>query len=56
MAALDQVAGINRAHFTSSVGAGRSAVNGLLPWVDGLLCAAMLLGVPGLRPRPAEFR
>ncbi|MER6075730.1 hypothetical protein ABT187_44625 [Streptomyces sp. NPDC001817] len=56
MAALDRVAGINRAHFTSSVDEGRSALNGLLPWVGGLLGAAMLLAVPGLRPRLAEFR
>lgn len=56
MAALDQVAGINRDQFTSSVEAGRSAVNGLLPWAGGLLCAAMVLAALGLRPRLAEFR
>ncbi|WP_159049069.1 hypothetical protein [Streptomyces sp. NRRL B-3648] len=55
MAALDQVVGINRDQFTSSVEAGRSAVNGLLPWAGGLLCAAMVLAALGLRPRPAEF-
>ncbi|MFI6352252.1 hypothetical protein ACIBJF_06195 [Streptomyces sp. NPDC050743] len=32
MAALDQLTGINRAHFASSVSDGRSAVSGLLPW------------------------
>ncbi|MCX5336755.1 hypothetical protein [Streptomyces sp. NBC_00140] len=56
MAALDKVAGINRAHFTSSVGEGRSTVSGLLPWAGGLLCVAMLLTALGLRPRMAEFR
>ncbi|MFJ3305214.1 hypothetical protein ACIPSA_19240 [Streptomyces sp. NPDC086549] len=56
MDALDKVAGINGAHFASSVRDGRSAVNGLLPWAGGLLCAAMLLVVLGLRPRTAEFR
>ncbi|MFF4508892.1 hypothetical protein [Streptomyces sp. NPDC001401] len=56
MAALDKVAGINRAHFTSSVSAGRSEVGGLLPWAGGLLCAAMVLAALGLRPRLAEFR
>ncbi|MET8957272.1 hypothetical protein ACWEO4_35570 [Streptomyces sp. NPDC004393] len=55
MAALDKVAGINRAHFTSSVGEGRSAVNGLLPWAAGLSVAAALLCMLGLRPRLAEF-
>ncbi|MFD7878112.1 hypothetical protein ACFV5G_29125 [Streptomyces sp. NPDC059766] len=55
-AALDRVAGINRAHFASSVAEGRSAVHDVLPWVGGLLCAAVLLGVLGLRPRLAEFR
>ena len=56
MAALDKVAGINRAHFTSSVDAGRSEVDGLLPWAAGLLAAAALLTLVGLRPRLAEFR
>lgn len=56
MGALDKVAGINRAHFESSVDGGRSALNGLLPWAGGLLGAAMLLTLLGLRPRLAEFR
>jgi hypothetical protein len=56
MAALDKVAGINRAHFTSSVRDGRSAVTDLLPWAGGLLGAAMLLAALGLRPRLAEYR
>ncbi|MEU6218981.1 hypothetical protein ABZ845_15865 [Streptomyces sp. NPDC047022] len=56
MTALDRVAGINRAHFTSSVREGRSAVSGLLPWAGGLLLAAAFLTVLGLRPRLAEFR
>ncbi|MFF5025428.1 hypothetical protein ACWCPJ_31450 [Streptomyces collinus] len=56
MTAPDRVAGINRAHVTSSVAEGRSAVNGLLPWVRALLCAAMLLSMLGLRPRLAELR
>lgn len=56
MAALDEVAGINRAHFTSSVGAGRSTVGGLLPCACGFLGAAALLTLLGLRPRLAEFR
>ncbi|MEV7978297.1 hypothetical protein [Streptomyces sp. NPDC086519] len=56
MTALDRVTAINRAHFTSSVGAGRSAVGGLLPWAGGLLCAAMVFAGLGLRPRLAEFR
>ncbi|WP_030617892.1 hypothetical protein [Streptomyces fulvoviolaceus] len=56
MAALDKVTDINRAHFTASVRAGRSAVGGLLPWAGGLLLAAMLLTALGLRPRLAEFR
>ncbi|MFJ5974673.1 hypothetical protein [Streptomyces sp. NPDC093060] len=56
MAALGEVAGINRAHFTSSVQDGRSAVNGLLPWAGGLLAVAVLLALLGLRPRLAEFR
>ncbi|MEU6147944.1 hypothetical protein ABZ848_47370 [Streptomyces sp. NPDC047081] len=55
-AALDKVAGINRAHFTSSVDAGRSSVNGLLPWAVGLLVSAVLLTLFGLRLRFAEFR
>ncbi|MEW2299718.1 hypothetical protein AB0958_07025 [Streptomyces sp. NPDC006655] len=56
MSALDKVADINRAHFTSSVEEGRSEVDGLLPWACGLLCAAMVLAALGLRPRLAEFR
>nr|WSY50542.1 hypothetical protein OG999_10680 [Streptomyces sp. NBC_00886] len=56
MAALDKVTGINRAHFTASTDAGRSAVTGLLPWAGGLLLAAMALTALGLRPRLAEFR
>lgn len=56
MAALDQLTGINRAHFASSVHDGRSAVSGLLPWAGGLLLAAMALTALGLRPRLAEFR
>ncbi|MGV9246536.1 hypothetical protein [Streptomyces sp. NPDC003710] len=56
MAAQDKVAGINRAHFTSSVGVGRSAVSALLPWAGGLLAAAALLTLLGLRPRLAEYR
>ncbi|MFJ9821448.1 hypothetical protein ACIRU3_40620 [Streptomyces sp. NPDC101151] len=56
MVALDKLTGINRSHFTSSVGAGRSAVSGLLPWAGGLLGAAALLTLLGLRPRLAEFR
>lgn len=56
MAALDQLTGINRAHFASSVRDGRSAVSGLLPWAGGLLLAAMALTALGLRPRLAEFR
>ncbi|GHI06049.1 hypothetical protein AQI88_28305 [Streptomyces cellostaticus] len=55
MAALDQVAGINRAHFDASVRAGRSVVNGLLPWAGVLLLAAVILTGLGLRPRLAEF-
>ncbi|MFI6355617.1 hypothetical protein ACIBJF_23780 [Streptomyces sp. NPDC050743] len=55
MAALDKVADINRAHFTSSVRDGRATVNDLLPWADGLLTAAALLTLLGLRPRLAEF-
>ncbi|NUQ97250.1 MAG: hypothetical protein HOY79_12075 [Streptomyces sp.] len=43
MAALGEVTGVNRTHFTSSVADGRSAVNGLLPWACGPLCAAMVL-------------
>ncbi|WP_316758959.1 hypothetical protein [Streptomyces herbicida] len=56
MAALDKLTDINRAHFTSSVQGGRSAVSGLLPWAGGLLLAAMLVTALGLRPRLAEFR
>ncbi|MFF3511657.1 hypothetical protein [Streptomyces sp. NPDC002573] len=56
MAALDKVTDINRAHFTSSVQDGRAAVNDLLPWAGGLLLAAMVLTLLGLRPRLAEFR
>ncbi|WP_405775346.1 hypothetical protein [Streptomyces sp. NBC_01538] len=56
MAALDRVTDINRAHFTASVDAGRSAVTGLLPWAGGLLLATAALTVFGLRPRLAEFR
>jgi hypothetical protein len=56
MAALDKVTDINRTHFTSSVQDGRAAVNGLLPWAGGLLLAAMVLTLLGLRPRLAEFR
>ncbi|MER6329907.1 hypothetical protein ABT298_11375 [Streptomyces sp. NPDC001034] len=54
--ALGKVTDINRAHFASSVRNGRSAVSGLLPWAGGLLLAAMVLTVLGLRPRLAEFR
>ncbi|SES09478.1 hypothetical protein SAMN04487983_10316 [Streptomyces sp. yr375] len=56
MAALDKVTDINRAHFTASTDAGRSAVTGQLPWAGGLLLAAMALTALGLRPRLAEFR
>ncbi|MFF3904512.1 hypothetical protein ACFYZJ_00555 [Streptomyces sp. NPDC001848] len=56
MDALGKVTDINRAHFASSVRNGRSAVSGLLPWAGGLLLAAMVLTVLGLRPRLAEFR
>jgi len=56
MAALDKVADINRAHFTASTDAGRSAVTGQLPWAGGLLLAAMALTALGLRPRLTEFR
>ncbi|MEW1779530.1 hypothetical protein [Streptomyces sp. NPDC086777] len=56
MSALDKVADINRAHFTSAVEDGRSEVDGLLPWACGLLCAAIVLAALGLRPRLAEFR
>ncbi|MEW2301580.1 hypothetical protein AB0958_16650 [Streptomyces sp. NPDC006655] len=55
-AALDKVTDINRAHFTASVDAGRSAVTGLLPWAGGLLAVAVALTALGLRPRLAEFR
>ncbi|MEU4932899.1 hypothetical protein AB0G54_41525 [Streptomyces yokosukanensis] len=56
MSALNRVADINRAHFTSSVDAGRAGLGGLLPWAGGLLGAAALLTALGLRPRLAEFR
>ncbi|MEU6377424.1 hypothetical protein [Streptomyces sp. NPDC046909] len=56
MTALDDVTQINRDHFNASVRDGRSTVSGLLPWVGGLLLAALLLTVAGLRPRLAEFR
>ncbi|MFI1369079.1 hypothetical protein [Streptomyces griseochromogenes] len=56
MAALDQVTGINRAHFDASVREGRAAVSGLLPWAGGLLLAAVVLTGLGLRPRLAEYR
>ncbi|MFE2065217.1 hypothetical protein ACFXDH_22945 [Streptomyces sp. NPDC059467] len=56
MAALDKVTGINRARFTASAAAGRSAVTGLLPWAGGLLAVAAALAALGLRPRLAEFR
>ncbi|MFJ9869963.1 hypothetical protein [Streptomyces sp. NPDC101165] len=56
MAALDQVKGINQAHFDSSVRDGRSAVDTLLPRAAGLLLASMALTALGLRPRLAEFR
>jgi hypothetical protein len=56
MDALDKVTGINRDHFTASVRAGRSEATGLLPWTCGLLLAAGVLTLLGLRPRFAEFR
>jgi hypothetical protein len=56
MAALDKVTDINRAHFASAVGEGRSAVSAVLPWAVGLLFAAVVLTALGLRPRLAEFR
>ncbi len=56
MGALDEVAGINRAHFEASVRLGRSAVGDLLPWAAGLLPAAVVLIGLGLRPRLAEYR
>ncbi|MGW1800726.1 hypothetical protein ACWCQN_33510 [Streptomyces sp. NPDC001984] len=56
MAELDEVTGINRAHYTSSVAAGRSELNGRLPWACGLLLLAIGLTGLGLRPRLAEFR
>ncbi|MGW7385732.1 hypothetical protein [Streptomyces sp. NPDC054794] len=56
MAALDKVTDINRAHFTSSVAAGRSELADQLPWVCGLLLLAIGLTGLGLRPRLAEFR
>ncbi|GGJ56835.1 hypothetical protein [Streptomyces brasiliensis] len=56
MAALDEVTGINRAHYVSSVAAGRSDLTGQLPWTCGLLLLAAGLTGLGLRPRLAEFR
>ncbi|MFF4353729.1 hypothetical protein [Streptomyces sp. NPDC001530] len=56
MAALDKVTDINRDHFAASVEAGRSETTGLLPWTCGLLLAAGVLTLLGLRPRLAEFR
>ncbi|MFJ3307874.1 hypothetical protein ACIPSA_33270 [Streptomyces sp. NPDC086549] len=56
MAALDKVTDINRAHFTSSVAAGRADLTGRLPWACGLLLLAIVLTGLGLRPRLAEFR
>lgn len=56
MAALDEVTDINREHFAASVRDGRSTLGGLLRWACGLLSAALLLTVLGLRPRLAEFR
>jgi hypothetical protein len=56
MAALDAVTDINRAHFSSSVAAGRSELTGQLPWACGLLLLAIGLTGLGLRPRLAEFR
>ncbi|SEF14795.1 hypothetical protein SAMN05216533_7177 [Streptomyces sp. Ag109_O5-10] len=56
MTALDEVTGINRAHFDESVAAGRSELTGQLPWAGALLLLAMALAGLGLRPRLAEFR
>ncbi|MFF7471855.1 hypothetical protein [Streptomyces sp. NPDC008092] len=56
MTALDEVTGINRVHFTSSVAAGRAELTGRLPWAGGLLLLAVGLTGLGLRPRLAEFR
>jgi len=56
MEALGKLTGINRGHFASSVQAGRSDVTGLLPWPCGLLLAAGVLTLLGLRPRLTEFR
>ncbi|WP_327430707.1 hypothetical protein [Streptomyces sp. NBC_01236] len=56
MAALDKVTDINRQHFAASVEAGRSEATGVLPWTCGLLLAAGVLTLLGLRPRLAEFR
>ncbi|MFJ8493117.1 hypothetical protein ACIRBZ_32935 [Streptomyces sp. NPDC094038] len=56
MAALDEVTGINRAHFDGSVAAGRGELTGQLPWACGLLLLAVGLTGLGLRPRLAEFR
>ena len=56
MAALDEVTGINRAHFGASVTAGRGELTGQLPWACGLLLLAVGLTGLGLRPRLAEFR
>ncbi|MER5794888.1 hypothetical protein [Streptomyces sp. NPDC001980] len=56
MTALDEVTGINRAHFDASVAAGRSEMTGRLPYACGLLLLAMVLTGLGLRPRLAEFR
>ncbi|MEV6766693.1 hypothetical protein AB0N16_39935 [Streptomyces sp. NPDC051105] len=56
MTALDQVTDLNRAHFTSSVAAGRAELTGRLPWACALLMLAVGLTGLGLRPRLAEFR
>ncbi|MFF4546061.1 hypothetical protein [Streptomyces sp. NPDC001435] len=56
MHALGKLITINRDHFATSVQAGRSTLTGLLPWCCGLLLAASLLTILGLRPRLAEFR
>ncbi|QJS09179.1 hypothetical protein HKX69_06375 [Streptomyces argyrophyllae] len=47
---------IHRAHFTSSVREGRSAVSDLLAWTGCPLLAATALTAPGWRLRPAGFR